>query len=468
MRLKSSGTLALRAGVLAAGVWLLMTISVQFTREAGQLSGLWLANALVLGVLLRRPRSEWPVLLGVALLTNSVISLQVLPLTAAFILPLGNCVEILICAVGLRHVFKDELDLSRPKHLMSFASFVLAGALGFSLSALASLAAIGKGGTAVDIVSSYAAHALGLLILTPAFLTIKASDIRALIDTRMLWRASWLTLVLIGVLLSVFTQTNYPFLFFVPGVLLLVTFNGSTTAASAALLVTGIVSIFATLTGHGPIALVHGSLREKLLVLQVFLWVMIASVLPVAAALADRRRLESQLRHALKDIGSSEARYRLLTENANDLVTEADQTGRFTYVSPSLTAMTGYGVDEVIGRKALSFVHPDDRDRVAAALANALSGPTGSQIEYRAICKDGGAIWVEARPTFVIDPKTGEPASVTDVIRDITDRRKATEALAGSEARYRLLADNSTDVILKFGPEGRNSIRISRLPAVRL
>jgi PAS domain S-box-containing protein len=446
--------LTLRAGALAVGFWLSMAVSVQFTRQTGQLASLWFANALVLSVLLRRPEREWPYLLGAALLPYAAMSLQAFPLRAALVMPLGNTVEILVCAAGLRRLFKDDLDLSRPRHLMSFAAFALTAPLGFSLSAFVCLALIGKAGSVADIVSGYAAHALGLLILTPVLLTIKTSDFRALIEARTLRRAGWLVLVFLSVLFSVFAQTRYPFLFFVPGVLILITFNGSTTAAAAALLVTSLVSICATLMGYGPISLMHGPLREKLFVLQVFLLVMTASILPVSAALAGRRRLEARLRRALKDSGASEARYRLLTENANDIVTEMDRSGRFTYASPSF-AMTGYSAQEAIGRRALDFMHPDDRDRVAAAFFKAMKGASTWRIEYRVICKDGRILWVEARPSLTKDPVTGEPLSVTDVIRDITERKTAEEALKASERRFRSLVNGVTDyAIYMLDPEG--------------
>ncbi len=455
MRLNPPVLSILRAGALAVGFWLSMAVSVQFTRQSGELASLWFANALVLSVLLRRPEREWPYLLGAALLPNAAMSIHEFPLRAALVMPLGNTVEILVCAAGLRRLFKDDLDLSRPRHLMIFAAFALTAPLGFSLSAFVSLALIGKAGSVADIVSGYAAHALGLLILTPVLLTIKTSDFRALIEARTLRRAGLLVVVFLGVLWSVFAQTRYPFLFFVPGVLILITFNGSTTAAAAALLVTSLVSICATLMGYGPISLMHGPMREKLFVLQVFLLVMTASMLPVAAALAGRRRLEARLRRALKDSGASEARYRLLTENANDIVTEMDRFGRFTYASPSF-AMTGYSAQEAIGRKALDFMHPDDRDRVAAAFFKALDGASTWRIEYRVIGKDGRTIWVEARPTLTKDPVTGAPLSVTDVIRDITERKTAEDALKASERRFRALVNGVTDyAIYMLDPEGR-------------
>ena len=158
---------------------------------------------------------------------------------------------------------------------------------------------------------------------------------------------------------------------------------------------------------------------------------------------------------ALETVERSEARYRLLTENANDLVTEMDRDGRFRYVSPAVKTVTGYEIDEAVGKIAMDFIHPDDHERVKLAFAQAIQGPGGWRIEYRIICKDGRTIWVEARPTISRDAASGQRTVVTDVIRDITDRKRAEAHLAESESRYRLLADNASEMIsrCKFGGE---------------
>jgi PAS domain S-box-containing protein len=136
----------------------------------------------------------------------------------------------------------------------------------------------------------------------------------------------------------------------------------------------------------------------------------------------------------LETMARSEARYRLLTENANDTVTRIDLNGRFHYVSPAVTAMTGYSVDELIGQPALDFIHPDDIARVQAAFRAAMAGQGSWQIEYRLIDKTGQIVWVEARPSLARDPATGEVVGVTDVIRDITEHRRLQEALERARA----------------------------------
>ena len=173
----------------------------------------------------------------------------------------------------------------------------------------------------------------------------------------------------------------------------------------------------------------------------------ITGVTDVIRDVSARRAAETAL-------ASSEAKFRLLADNASDIVTEAGLDGRFRYVSPAAEAITGFTAEEVIGRQAIDFVHPDDKARVKEEIEASITKPGGPQIEHRHICKDGRTIWVESRPTLARDPVTGKPFAVTDVLRDITARKEAEAALAATETRYRYLADHASDMIARYDREG--------------
>ncbi len=167
----------------------------------------------------------------------------------------------------------------------------------------------------------------------------------------------------------------------------------------------------------------------------------------------------------------SEARFRALAENGSDVTMQTDLSGMLVYVSPSVVRMTGYTADEMVGRPTLSFVHPDDRARIEAAVRAAFrsraAGPM-SRLQSRIIHKDGYIVWLENAPSLLVDPDTNHIIGVTDVVRDVS-RRKAAEDIAAaaleearlaraeaeaSEARYRLLTDHSPDIIVRAGPDG--------------
>ncbi len=159
-----------------------------------------------------------------------------------------------------------------------------------------------------------------------------------------------------------------------------------------------------------------------------------------------------------KRIAESEARYRLLADNASDIVTETDLDGRFRYVSPAVTAMTGYGADEVIGRMAVDFIHPDDRQRVAEEILVSMRTPNGARIEHRYIRKDGRVIWVESRPTMARNPASGKAFAVTDVVRDITKRKAMEMALEEATAVAEAAATVKSEFLANMSHELRTPL----------
>jgi PAS domain-containing protein len=81
------------------------------------------------------------------------------------------------------------------------------------------------------------------------------------------------------------------------------------------------------------------------------------------------------------DARRAEAQYRLLADNATDIVTRHDTAGTYLYVSPSIEAFLGYTPEELLGRTSLELIHPDDVDLVVASRAGASHespSPTGS------------------------------------------------------------------------------------------
>jgi len=88
----------------------------------------------------------------------------------------------------------------------------------------------------------------------------------------------------------------------------------------------------------------------------------------VLATALERARVEDALR-------SSEEHFRSLTENASDIVTILGDDGILRYVSPSVQRLLGYGMNELLGRNAFEFMHPDDLSPVMEALADAIQQP---------------------------------------------------------------------------------------------
>jgi PAS domain S-box-containing protein len=148
--------------------------------------------------------------------------------------------------------------------------------------------------------------------------------------------------------------------------------------------------------------------------------------------------IERATREALR---SSEAKYRLLAENASDVIWTTDRDFRLTYISPSLFQLRGYTPIEVLGRPLEDMVCPGSLPRVREAMAIARSTFQGGAdmapvtLEVEQARKDGTTIWTETavRPLY----GHGKLAGLIGVSRDVSARRTNERSLSDREAKLR-------------------------------
>ncbi|HEX2080714.1 MAG TPA: PAS domain S-box protein [Longimicrobium sp.] len=140
----------------------------------------------------------------------------------------------------------------------------------------------------------------------------------------------------------------------------------------------------------------------------------------------ERRAAEDALRR-------SEEHFRRLIENAQDNIAIVDRAGTMLYQSASIFRITGYTPDELVGRSAFDYIHPDDAPTVAAELERAFATPGFvGHAEYRVAHKDGGWRYLEAFGQ-TLSPDSPDEGVVAN-IRDTTERRQAEEALRRATA----------------------------------
>jgi len=154
------------------------------------------------------------------------------------------------------------------------------------------------------------------------------------------------------------------------------------------------------------------------------------------------------MKEAERLMAESEARYRLLADNSTDIIALLDRDGARRYVSPACLAMTGYTAEEMQVSRTADTTHPDDVARVLDELANMTGECT---VTYRMRCKDGRYIWVETtcKPLF----GEGQAGLRLCIVRNVDARVRTERQLQESETRYRLLADNSTDMVFQLDAE---------------
>ncbi len=130
----------------------------------------------------------------------------------------------------------------------------------------------------------------------------------------------------------------------------------------------------------------------------------------------------------VEDLRQSEARFRRLAENAQDLIYRYrfTPTPGFEYVSPAATVITGYTPEEHYAdpNLGLKLVHPDDRPLLEAYFQG--EGTFDRSLTLRWVRKDGVTIWTEQRNAPIYD-KAGNLAGLVGIARDITERKR-TEA----------------------------------------
>jgi two-component system, cell cycle sensor histidine kinase and response regulator CckA len=158
---------------------------------------------------------------------------------------------------------------------------------------------------------------------------------------------------------------------------------------------------------------------------------------------------------ARKKIEESERRLRLVTDNIADIIWTMDFDMRLTYVSPSVSRMTGLTPEEMMKTPVEAIVPPDKYMEIKQILADRLEKKkTGSLPVSEAITvfdfpfnrKNGNSLWVEISTTFSRD-ETGKAFEIVGVTRDITERKRAEEALKESEKRYRMIVENVHEMV---------------------
>ena len=163
-------------------------------------------------------------------------------------------------------------------------------------------------------------------------------------------------------------------------------------------------------------------------------------------AITERKQIDEILRR-------TEAKYRALVEQIPAITYTAalDDASTTLYVSPQIQAALGitpenYRADPDLWRKRL---HPDDRDRVLAELAQSLASRQPFKSEYRMITRDGHIVWFRDEAVAVQD-STGKYLFRQGVMLDLTESKQAEEALNKSEQEKAAILGGLKNVAVEY------------------
>ena len=154
----------------------------------------------------------------------------------------------------------------------------------------------------------------------------------------------------------------------------------------------------------------------------------------------ERSRAELQL--ALVETEASEEKYRLLSENANDLIFTLDRDSRITFINPAAKKMLGYEPDELIGRFAPETWTEESRRMVAEMGDWVTRPPYAFTTDLELVHKDGHVVPVEVNSSVMrVD---GASVGVQGIARDMTERHRMEQELRRLHAQDRRRVDQLT------------------------
>ncbi len=155
----------------------------------------------------------------------------------------------------------------------------------------------------------------------------------------------------------------------------------------------------------------------------------------------------SERKRAQEELKKSEEKYRTILENIEEGYYEVDLAGNFTFFNDSIQNILGYGRDEMIGMNNRQYTDQENAKKLYEAFNKVFTtGRPTKEFDWKIIRKDGSERFVEASVSVLQDAQ-GEPMGFRGIVRDITERKEAEEALRDSKEKYRLLVDHAHDGI---------------------
>ncbi len=187
--------------------------------------------------------------------------------------------------------------------------------------------------------------------------------------------------------------------------------------------------------------------------------------LPYAVVEAmEKKEIKLAKERAEKALVESEKKFRLLAENAKDLIYryELNEKEGFSYVSPSSSRITGYFPCEFYKDPDLisKIVHPEDEARLLNLMNDSHSSNQSEPLTLRWMRKDGKIIWIEQQNVRVFDDD-GKLIAIEGIARDVTERQESAERI--TEAFYSIITVVSDILTARDPYSGHHHRNVSRL-----
>jgi PAS domain S-box-containing protein len=428
----ATGTVFVRSVVAVCGVFV------------GSYLAAWLGNLLVLRpqmiwplwpgcaflvsvLLLTRNKVLWPALLFSGLAGFALYDIQIgLNVRSMVLFLLADAVEILIAASGMRLALAGLTRLNSVASLAQYSFFVILAPIIVTPFVARFLGGVYRATWQISFLSD----ALALLTLTPAVM----SWARLAFAREKKPFAQYLeaTLMFMGLLILsylAFASSADGFrparLYALVPFLLWSALRFGVPGISNSLVIVAFFSIWGSTRARGPF--IGDPPLTNVLSLQFFLLFAAASFMVLAALVEERKSDEQQLRE-------SEQRFRLVADTAPALIWMAGEGKLCTYVNKSWLDFTGRSLDRELGTGWAEVVHPDDLQACLDAYTRCFDRKDRFVMEYRLRRQDRDYRWIMdvGVPRFNQD---GSLAGYIGIATDVTERKKAEEAMLGINRR---------------------------------
>lgn len=446
------------AVLVAVGYYVTAKIGFAFALQPGSVSTLWMPNSILFAGLLLVPKRYWWLILLAACPAHFASEVQSgVPTAMVFSWFISNSFQALFGAFFVCHFVDGGLRFDRFRDLTFFLFF---GAfLAPFLASFLDVALVKLNGWGA---SSYweiwrvrcLSNILATLTLVPVIVTWADGGFASL--RRAAWRhyleAGILAGGLLAIGLTVFSSHHQladktPSLLYWPlPFLLWATVRFGPRGVSTALLLVLFLAISGATHGQGPF--VANSSAANALSIQWFLIVVSIPLLALAAVIEERHRAERAARQ---------------NEEHLAMATNAAQMGTWEWNIGDNTAKWSDETKRIFGRQLnepegtndefYSWIHPDDRLHVEQAIDRAVQEGSPYEAEYRMLLPEGVVRWVRGKGQVLRD-EAGNPQRMVGLNADITDQKRAAEALHESNERTRAILRALPDLMFLQNKDG--------------
>jgi diguanylate cyclase (GGDEF)-like protein/PAS domain S-box-containing protein len=177
----------------------------------------------------------------------------------------------------------------------------------------------------------------------------------------------------------------------------------------------------------------------------------------------------AELETANVALSESQQQLRLVLETCPDLISIQEPDGRYRFANAAHAAVLGYAPEELVGRRPNDLIHAGDLATVREQFRRSFASGDPAEVVARMRHANGRWVTLEANGRIMVDA-SGEVSGIVVVSRDITERKRAEEALRESEETLKATIESTADGILVIHPErriayaNRRFIEMWRLP----